>query len=250
MYCGATDRNLSEEHIVPLGLGGVWVLRKASCGNCRDITSKFESDVLRNTLLPARAKLKLPTRHKGGLPNELPITVGKTGQQETIQLPVDQHPTVLFLPRFKLPAYIDGRDYKAGIEVQGMYIYQLGPPSPQDFAKESNFDNLTYTSTFNSLSGGFGFARLLAKIAYGFAVAEFGSGIIRDTYVLPSILGRTDDVGKWVGCAGESSDTTNKLHDIKIGVRNSQIYVWIRLFAMLRGATPEYLVVVGQAPAH
>jgi len=110
--------------------------------------------------------------------------------------------------------------------------------------------NVTYTVTFKSSKGSFDFARLLAKIAYGFAVANFGSGIIRDAYVLPSILGQTDDVGKWVGCAGESSDTTSYLHDIKIGVKNDQIYVWIRLFAMLRGVTPEYLVVVGQAPAH
>ena len=31
LYCGA-DGTLSDEHIIPLGLGGRWVLPKSSCG--------------------------------------------------------------------------------------------------------------------------------------------------------------------------------------------------------------------------
>ena len=47
IYCGATDAALSDEHVVPYGLGGSHVLRKASCCRCAAITSKFERKVMR-----------------------------------------------------------------------------------------------------------------------------------------------------------------------------------------------------------
>jgi len=146
IYCGAAEGQLSDEHIVPLGLGGIWVLRKASCPNCQNITSAIELDVLRYTLLQARAKLGLPSRHDRQMPGELPLIVAGKGRQHTILVPVEKHPTILFLPRFKPPAYIDKRHYKAGIDVEGVYIYQLGCFSPQDFAKKSSLDSLTLLS--------------------------------------------------------------------------------------------------------
>jgi hypothetical protein len=47
IYCGSTE-NLSKEHIVPLGLGGEDVLYDASCGWCRDATSRIESRLLKH----------------------------------------------------------------------------------------------------------------------------------------------------------------------------------------------------------
>jgi len=79
-------------------------------------------------------------------------------------------------------------------------------------------------------------------------VAKFGSGVINNSWVTSSILGKSDDIGKWVGCVGESSDTSNKLHIVKLETEKEKIYVRITLFAMLRGLVPEYLVVVGKAP--
>lgn len=45
IYCGSTD-NLTREHVVPRGLGGPWLLLKASCKKCARITSDFEGGVL------------------------------------------------------------------------------------------------------------------------------------------------------------------------------------------------------------
>ncbi|WP_217539485.1 HNH endonuclease, partial [Stenotrophomonas sp. GbtcB23] len=42
IYCGATDGRLTEEHIIPKGLGGTLVLPQASCDDCAAITSLFE----------------------------------------------------------------------------------------------------------------------------------------------------------------------------------------------------------------
>lgn len=208
---------------MPLGLGGEWVLRKASCQQCRDITSGIELDVLRKTLLPARAKMNLPPRHKDERPNKFPLTVERQGQQETTHIPTDKHPTLLCLPRFKSPAYIDKRHYKQGIHVNGVYTYLLGYRSLQHIREELNADSVTQTVTFNGFKDGFSFARLLAKIAYVFAMAHFGVVIIDDAYGLPSILGQSDNIGMWVGSARESLNATSNLHEVKLSVKDGDI---------------------------
>lgn len=249
IYCGTTNSSLNDEHILPLGLGGTWVLEKASCLACQNITSRFELDVLRYTLLPVRAKVDLPTRHKNKRPTEYPLTIQRGGKELTVNIPIDQYPAILALPRFKLPAYIDKRPYEKGIDLNGLYHILLGRKSLREVGKELNADSLTYTVTYRGFKGGFSFARLLAKIAYGLAVARFGVNIIDTAYVLPAILGKSDDVGKWVGTEGESPGITDHLHEARISVENSDIYVRIRLFACLPGACPEYLVVVGPVPS-
>jgi 5-methylcytosine-specific restriction endonuclease McrA len=44
IYCGATepDTKLTDEHIVPLSLGGTLILPKASCLACARQTGKLE----------------------------------------------------------------------------------------------------------------------------------------------------------------------------------------------------------------
>lgn len=247
IYCGVSEGRLNEEHIVPLSLGGTWVLRKASCCHCQDITSGIELDVLRNALLPVRAKMNLPTRRKDKRPKEFPLTFEREGKQMTVSIPIDKYPTFLALPRFKLPAYVDKRRYQRGIDVDGLYSIVLGQQALGELVKELKADKVVYKVTYGGFKGGFSFARLLAKIAYGFAVSRFGANIVGNAYVLPSILGKSDDVGNWVGCSGESSATTSDLHEINLSIVNDDIYVDIRLFALLPG--PQYLVVVGKAPS-
>ena len=248
IYCGESETNLSEEHIVPLGLGGIWTLKQASCRKCRDITSGFELDVLRQTYLPVRAKMNLPTRHKDKRPDTLPITIKKAKRKETINVPIEKHPTILLLPSFKDPAYIDKRKYEKGIDLNGLYQYQFNYPTFKDFGRDIGADSVSETVTFRGFKGGFSFARLLAKIAYGFAIAHFGIIIYSDNYLLPSILGQTDTIGKWVGSRNRQFNISDKLHEIILSVKDGDIYCYIRLYANLKGLGPEYIVVVGPAP--
>jgi len=47
IYCGKAGVRLTDEHIVPLSLGGQHVIGEASCHDCAKVTSKFERDVAR-----------------------------------------------------------------------------------------------------------------------------------------------------------------------------------------------------------
>jgi len=65
-------------------------------------------------------------------------------------------------------------------------------------AEELNADSISFSVTYT----GHDFAKLLAKIAYGFEIKEFGVSIIDDAYVLSVIRGDSKDIEKWVGCSG------------------------------------------------
>lgn len=70
IYCGATEGRLTEEHIIPTGLGGTLVLPNASCDMCATLTSQFEMRVLRGFLDRGRRAMGIKGRkaHKRALP--------------------------------------------------------------------------------------------------------------------------------------------------------------------------------------
>lgn len=241
IYCESTQSPLQEEHIVPYALNGEWKLLKASCAKCANITSQFEREVLRNILLPARAKLNLQTRHKRNRPDEFPLTIQIKGGSKTVLVPLEEHLTTMTLPIFALPAYLDQRQYDKGIHLHGVVTIQVGGPSAKKIAERYDTDTLSISSSYKPSA----FARLLAKIAYGFSVAAYGMDMIENAYVLPAIRGQSDDIGRWVGCTGDNSlAKSNHLHEMKLVVINGEIHGRVRLLAQF--GTPEYLVVVGQ----
>jgi hypothetical protein len=69
----------------------------------------------------------------------------------------------------------------------------------------------------------------------------------QSVYVLPAILGKSDDIGRWVG--GANSDqpaAANDLHDVKFFIDDGELRVHVRLFAQFNA--PEYVVVVARTP--
>ncbi len=88
---------------------------------------------------------------------------------------------------------------------------------------------------------------MLAKIAYGIVVLQYGPDSLEECYVLPGILGQKDDLGKWVGSGRDINELPRKKEDYIITIRekeNGDVYVYIRLFTSFN--TPEYLVIVGR----
>jgi hypothetical protein len=238
IYCGATT-SLTKEHIIPYGLNGRWTLKKASCLRCAAITSKFEQNILREILLSPRVKLNLRTRDRKNRPSELPMTITKDGKKETIKVRPQNHFTLLMMPEFNLPTYLDDRPYEKGIDLVGMVAAQIGGPTIDNFRKQ--YDKISIPVKFTPVD----FARLIAKIAYGYTVAKLGMDLIKDVYVIPAILGISDDIGRWVGCSLEWKlpPQNDDLHCVEYSVLNDEIYVRVRLFAHFD--TPEYFVVVG-----
>jgi len=241
IYCGTRCESLQDEHIIPYGLKGNLKLLQASCKKCAEITSAFEGEVLRNLFLPARAKLGLPTRHKKNRPKSFSLSIEKDGQTKDMKVPINRHFTTIILPEFKLPAFLEARPYERGIDLIGTSLSSIGQPQIEELAEEYGAQSLIIEATITNA-----FSRFLAKIAYGFSIAEFGLGKMQKVHVLPVILGKSNDVGRWIGCPPFNKQRTaeNFLHILRLSlIDNKIILAYVRLFANCN--TPEYLVVVG-----
>ena len=119
IYCGSREGVLGEEHIVPFGLSGPWVLERASCTRCAGITSGFERTVLKASLMVARATMGLQTRRPRQRPTQFVCSITKSGKREEIDVPVSDLTGTAIMLVLAPPAYLDGRPYVRG-RVGGM----------------------------------------------------------------------------------------------------------------------------------
>jgi hypothetical protein len=247
IYCGAT-KDLRDEHVVPYGLNGRWILRNATCKLCADITSRFEFEVLRKALLAPRAVLGFNTRRKKQRPQSLPLQIDRGSGPEEIELPLDKHPGIAILPRFESPSWFHGREQRSGITVVGANAAHFGAVSAMSFAQENRGSKLQLTVQYEPMA----FARLVAKVALGYCVAQFGIALTKESYLLAGILGTSDDLGTWVGSTSgyelelSPAPEGRVTHVVGTDVVNGDIVAYVRLFAW---AVPdEYIAVVAPAP--
>src|SRR6266571_8173848 len=104
IYCGSTGP-LSDEHIIPLGLGGRLVLPQSSCAACSAKTSKSERTCLRSMYGPLRLLYGLPSRRKNKRPETLQLKIKRTAGSEWEYVPVvqERYPFLITFPYFEAP---------------------------------------------------------------------------------------------------------------------------------------------------
>jgi hypothetical protein len=242
IYCHTDRQPLRTEHIIPYGLNGPWKLLEASCETCAAITSRFERDVLKTTFDTVRIALDFPSRRKRDRPRQLPLSIKRGGKQEVVYLPVEYYPAVIGMPHFEAPAYLEGQDGEH-LRTIGFTGVQIGGPPAAEVGRRLSAQSIAFAAKFEPVGA---FARLLAKIGYGCAVMAVGCDLSRleDVYVLPLILGRADDIGRWVGGTTDQAVAVSDLHDVKFSIVDGDLLVNVRLFAQFNA--PEYIVVVGR----
>ena len=244
IYCGATGK-LEKEHILPFGLSGTATLPKSSCRACAAITGTFERIVLRGPFLAVRVyrDLKSRTKYEKAV-KTIPLSYIRDGKEHTIALDIDKYPMLLHFPIFAPPVYLTGNpEYTSGIILSGIASVLFGP-QPEDFAKSLGASEVQVASDSQPVA----FARMIAKIAYAFAIAEgVMDDVEGDSFVLPSILGKADDIGRWVGTLAKPIQTyVDQLHQIVIHYEkeNGLLITEVRLFA--DSETPSYGVILGK----
>jgi hypothetical protein len=243
IYCGDTS-TLSREHILPFGLSGTAELPEASCEKCRKITGHFEQTVLRGPMWAVRVyrRLKSRTKHEQA-PRTYALTVVRGGQEAVVSLPAEEYPILLHFPVFPPPAFLDPEGYRTGIRIKGMATISFGP-GPDETLKRLGADEIWLPQDLKPVA----FARMLAKIAYAWAVAECQlDAIDGESPVVPAILGKTDDIGRWVGTLDRpSSNAGSVLHELAIhrDERKEMLIAEVRLFA--DSQTPSYGIILGR----
>jgi hypothetical protein len=242
IYCRGTE-NLTNEHILPFGLGGTAVLPKSSCLDCAHITGKIEQTVLRGPMWPVRLyrKLNSRTKHKEA-PTEYPLKILRGDEEVELHLPLSEYPILLDFPVFPVPAYIEPADYERGIKLIGTRTIHFGA-NIEDVVRKYKGTGFKVTRNYLPVE----FARVIAKVAYSWSVAEGMLQMIEgEPFVTPGILGRTVDIGRWVGTVGGVYDKDPAVHAVVLrpDYRRRILMAEVRLFA--DSQAPAYCVVLGR----
>lgn len=242
IYCGSPD-DLRDEHIVPFGLGGNLVLPDSTCGECADITSRFERSVLRGPMRPIRVMRGIQSRRRHrGAPTHLPLQVRFAEDWETVQIPVTEYPLLLQFFVYDVPGCLQPETYGYGLRVRGQMTFSFGP-RPEEVLARLGARQVRVSQTY--VPGDF--AKMTAKVAYSMAVAV---NAIDPTNgkpeVVRSILGEVDDVGRWVGMVSQPRRRIRDvLHHVAVQ-RDSEHHLLVGHVQYLTDTgTPTYVVVLG-----
>lgn len=251
IYCmrlSEADADLTDEHIVPYGLGGRAVLKKSSCRACASATSRDERFLLRDMLLEARTQLDFPSRRPSDRPSTFKMGVFDAQEDGSFPKNMDsagfawrdvgaaERPAMIMLPGFAPPGILWGRAPTDKFRVTGLNAYVDGA------ARKPDVEPGTQAAVFQKIRPEV-VCRVLAKVAHGAAVAELGLAGFQP-YLPDLILGRSTNLSHFVGSAlSRPRRTAAARYEVTLTLRQGYVIAGVRLFADL--GIPPYEIVVG-----
>jgi hypothetical protein len=248
IYCSAeryapdSSRFLAAEHILPLGLDGDIVIPRASCRACERTINQFEQPMMRGMLLGSRTLLGLRTRSPKDRPKHLPLFTGNGSTRGRVMVEIDDYPACILMPLLGRPTAIDAPGTRPG--QIGIWHHFLRPPNHRLLKAKYGLGEWATPSIDNLF-----FAKMLAKIAHGSAVAEFGLGSF-EPLLLEIILGDGMDKDPFRYIGGGPDIETQLLHRTEVGTHEFKgeryAAARIRLFGAL--GSPSYFVLAGRIP--
>lgn len=249
LYCERTD-SLSEEHVIPFGIGGRFIIPAASCPACSTVTSEFERRVLRGFMAAARAVAGFPTRRPKERPAAIPVTVTHFTGSATHLVPVEAATALLPLPLFEVPGVLASRNPGGDILLIGHETIRFGI-DPAVMAGALEAEEIVLQGSWDIVS----FARMLVKIGVGFASAACGPLPLEDVPLLGFLqTGDTREVSHWLGSAhvavspgleGATHTAVLRVSDHPTDASTRLVSVQIKLFA--NSGAQGYEVVVASA---
>lgn len=249
IYCGST-KQLTDEHVLPYGLGGTLVLKKASCKDCSKVTADLEQRLLRGHWWPYRKLLGIRTR-SGTYPKYRPVNlVSRTGDKSPAQVLSEDYPIVVFLD-FDPPSVLSGvcRPETPFAKAASLKLVGNGPSRALiDGSMRALFpwEKIEYPTGFESSD----LLRFVAKVAHGYAIHQYGLSACKEYFLPKLILGGGDGALNHVGgCSTEllkpklPGAELHALFDRKI---NDLLLVNLQLFRDASEPPPIYEAVVGR----
>jgi hypothetical protein len=233
------DEPLGNEHVIPLGMGGVWQLLRASCREHEKVTTRFERIVMnQGGLKDLREVMGFPSRRAKKRTGMRDVTFMVGDERRTETVPLDQHPGGWYLPVYAPPTKLTGEEPAEDVRV----LDRVG--KRREKAVQELQERFGITALVMSVVDPRAWAQMMAKIGYCFAVGCVGLDTFEEVYVLPTILeGKL--LGHYVGCLeGAPINTGSQGNLVTMSQAQRELTVYIRLFAQME--FPEYTVVVGR----
>lgn len=248
IYCGKVD-GLSDEHIIPLELGGRLVLPESSCATCRVKTGKFEQTCLRTMYGPLRLLYDLPSRRKRERPESMALKVKRTevSDWEYVPVPQDRYPFLITFPYFEAQGALTGEQESTASGPSTDRFWIRGASPHHDFFDllESLASELRVHSLMpESKADVPAFCSMLAKVALCYVAAEAELSVLGSPLARIAIGEDLDNCMHYIGSVTSDEPPSNSLHELTHGrhERTGAYIVRIRLLAKL--GTPTYFVVI------
>lgn len=250
IYCGETklpigEDRFTDEHIIPLGIGGNLILPEASCTICqRLINNQIETPILQHEWRAFRDRKGFPSRKKKARATRTHIPATRVDGSR-LSIPIQDHSTPVPLYRFHEPRLLSKRVIPTLNHHWTMSILASGDEETAMQRKYSDWNKQHEFITRPHL-----FARMLAKIGYSYTVAEYGAPPAFTPFAPQIILGISEDWTELVGGSLEfplpipGGDHVTNISIRGTGPDTGYILVEIRLFSQI--VMPLYWVVVGQ----
>jgi hypothetical protein len=115
---------LTDEHVVPLSLGGQHVIEKASCDECARITTSFERDVAREMWGDARISYNAPSRRKKQRKTHTILT-DPDNPQRKVKVPYSEYPAAMIYYKLHRCGLLEGMP--ESVDLSSMWQF-LGHP--------------------------------------------------------------------------------------------------------------------------
>jgi hypothetical protein len=243
IYCGARDKELTDEHIIAYAIAGTAVLPTASCHDCAKETGRMEQRCCRMMLDSRRYPLKMPSRKGKKRRDKLDITLMTLADEvQKLTLATEDHPAGLILPVFEPPRALFGLPEFVPEKLHFKF-WRFGPPDEKVQAIFERLGAKGFAVDIDSLA----LSRLVAKISHAFAVAEIGLNGF--TPILPPlILGQNTNWSHFVGGTEISIPprTPIEMHSILLEINEPddarRLVANVRLFSRYGGATYQAIV--------
>jgi hypothetical protein len=241
IYCQAKNIPLTDEHVVPLSLGGQHILCEASCRACADITKKFEQDVAREMWGDARNSYNAPSRRKKLRKTHILLS-DPDNPERKVKVPYSEYPAAMVFYKMDRAGLLEGMP--ENVDLSAMWQFS----AVCDDLKAKHFEQrfgIKLTARFRNVPESF--ARLLAKIAYCHTLCALNPEDFREICV-PYILGQKSNPSYIVGGTFEVAKPVPNLgynlNTITFGTTDKvMLMAEIRLFSNTH--SPTYHVVVG-----
>ena len=230
---------------MPLALNGALVLPEASCRSCERIINKeIEAHLLSEEWGNFRSKHGLPTRRPKNRAKT--VSVGRRSGGR-MQIPAQEYTAPVPQYRFSRARILSGAPSVPNSQAWTIEVLVDGDEEVRLQRRYPDWDGRHVIR-----AEPYKFARLIAKIGYGYAIAEVGSDCFTPL-VREIILGRSDDYFHFVGSAPSRPPDTGwprggahhfgiTIYFLKDGI--GLVIVDIKLFA--EAGTPIYHAVVGE----
>jgi hypothetical protein len=240
IYCGRTGLELTDEHVVPLSLGGQHIIRDASCLDCAKITTRFERDVARELWGDARVSYDAPSRRKRMRKTHIVLTDPDMPHRK-VEVPYSEYPAPIVFYRMQKAGILQGLPDTLDISDAWQLVAISDDKKSKEFKQKFGVD---LTAKFRNVPDSF--ARLIAKTGYCHVLMSLDPGDFRPL-CLPYILGQKKNLSYIVGGKFNTTEPEDKGYVLgTVGFASADrmmIIAEVRLYANLQ--TPIYHVLVG-----